>query len=215
MLMDVARRFTTLKYVDIGGGFGFQYVPAASTQFEWETFGEEFGRMMEHLSAELGRRITLILEPGRSVVASSGFLLTRVVAVDRRAVGGQVAGVDTTTSHISSETYRVYGGYRRIKLASRKTDAEVIPTDVVGRTTFSDDYVGRAARGDRQDKGLMLPRLQEGDLLAVLDAGGYGFAFASNFLNKPRPAEVMVDKGKARLTRRRETYDDMLRLQIY
>ena len=61
----------------------------------------------------------------------------------------------------------------------------------------------------------MLPRLQEGDLLAVLDAGGYGFAFASNFLNKPRPAEVMVDKGKARLTRRRETYDDMLRLQIY
>jgi diaminopimelate decarboxylase len=216
MLMDVARRFTaTLKYVDIGGGFGFQYVPAAPTQFEWETFGGEFGRMIEHLSAEFGRRITLILEPGRSVVASSGFLLTRVVAVDRRAAGGQVAGVDTTTSHISSETYRVYGGYRRIALASRKTDAEAIPTDVVGCTTFSDDYIGRAARGDRPDRGLMLPPLREGDLLAVLDAGGYGFAFASNFLNKPRPAEVMVDKGEARLTRRRETYDDMLRLQIY
>ena len=216
LLMNVARRFTaTLKYVDIGGGFGFQYVPAAPTKFEWESFGARFTGMMEQLSAELGRRITLILEPGRSVVASAGFLLTRVVAVDRRAAGGQVVGVDTTTSHISSETYRVYGGYRRIAVAGRKGHAAPIPTDVVGCTTFSDDYIGRAARGDRPDRGLMLPPLCEGDLIAVLDAGGYGFAFASNFLNKPRPAEVMVDQGEARLTRRRETYDDMLRLQIY
>ena len=61
----------------------------------------------------------------------------------------------------------------------------------------------------------MLPPLREGDLLAVLDAGGYGFAFASNFLNRPRPAEVVVDNGEARLTRRRETYDDMIQLQVY
>ena len=58
-----------------------------------------------------------------------------------------------------------------------------------------------------------LPPLREGDLLAVLDAGGYGFAFASNFLNKPRPAEVMVDSGQPRLIRQRETYEDLLRLQ--
>src|SRR6516164_3531632 len=171
--------------------------------------------MMEGLSSELGRRIVLILEPGRSVVAASGFLLTRVVGVDDRAAGGQLAGVDTTTSHTSSETYRVYGGYRRIVLANRCSDECPVPTDVVGCTTFSDDYIGRAPRGQGADRGLMLPPLREGDLLAVLDAGGYGFAFASNFLNKPRPAEVMVDAGRDRLTRRRETYDDMLRLQVY
>jgi diaminopimelate decarboxylase len=215
-LIEVARRFgATLQYVDVGGGFGYQYLPAPATQFQWAYFGERLAAMVERLSAELGHRLTLILEPGRSVIAGSGFLLTRVVGVDRRAAGGQVAGVDTTTSHISSETYRVYGGYRRIVLASRSCDAEPIPTDVVGCTTFSDDYIGRAARGVRNERGLLLPPLREGDLLAVLDAGGYGFAFASNFLNKPRPAEVMVDGGEARLIRRRETYDDMLRLQVF
>lgn len=216
MFIAVARRFArTLKYIDIGGGFGFQYVQSAPTQFEWERFGEQLAYMMEQLSADLGRSIELVIEPGRSVVASAGFLLTRVIGVDKRATGGQIAGVDTTTSHISREAYRVYGGYRRIALASRASLEEPIMTDVVGCTTFSDDYIGRAARGDHPDRGLMLPPLREGDLLAVLDVGGYGFAFASNFLNRPRPAEVMVDNGEARLTRRRETYDDMLRLQIY
>jgi diaminopimelate decarboxylase len=215
-LMDVARNFLDeLGYVDIGGGFGHQYIPAGPVEFEWEQFGDCVSQMMGKLSDEAGRRIGLILEPGRSVVAASGFLLTRVVGVDRRAAGGQVAGVDTTTSHISSETYRVYGGYRRIVLASRSSDAESIPTDVVGCTTFSDDYIGRAPRNHESDRGLKLPPLREGDLLAVLDAGGYGFAFASNFLNKPRPAEVMVDGGIARLIRHRETYEDMLRLQVF
>jgi diaminopimelate decarboxylase len=214
--MDVGRRFAeTLNYVDFGGGFGFQYLPAAPTRFEWESFGAEIARMLELLSADLGRRITLILEPGRSIVAGSGVLLTRVVGVDRRAAGGQVAGVDTTTSHISSGTYRVYGGYRRIALAGRAGVGGAIPTDVVGCTTFSDDYIGRAARRSGSDQGLVLPPLREGDLLAVLDAGAYGFAFASNCLNRPRPAEVVVDRGNARLTRHRETYDDLLRLQIY
>jgi diaminopimelate decarboxylase len=214
-LLEVARQFgATLQYVDVGGGFGYPYFPGPQMAFQWECFGKRFGEMTDRLSAELGRRIELILEPGRSVVAASGFLLTRVVGVDRRAAGGQVAGVDTTTSHISSETYRVYGGYRRIVLANRRSEDEVVPTDVVGCTTFSDDYVGKASRGGRPNRGLWLPPLREGDLLAVLDAGGYGFAFASNFLNKPRPAEVMVDEGRDWLTRQRETYDDMLRLQV-
>jgi diaminopimelate decarboxylase len=214
-LMEVARRFgDSLQYVDVGGGFGHQYAPNAPIQFDWEHFGTRFAGMMETLAADLGRRITLVLEPGRSLVAESGFLLTRVVGVDRRAAGGQVAGVDTTTSHISSETYRVYGGYRKIVLASRGGEGEPVPTDVVGCTTFSGDYIGRASRGARGDRGLSLTPLREGDLLAVLDAGGYGFAFSSNFLNKPRPAEVLVDQARPSLVRRRETYDDMLRLQV-
>jgi len=215
ILMDVAQRFgATLQYVDVGGGFGYPYKPAAPV-FDWEYFGARISEMMEGVSARLGRRAILILEPGRSIVAASGYLLTRVVGVDQRAAGGQLAGVDTTTSHISSETYRVYGGYRRIVLANRCSDECPVPTDVVGCTTFSDDYIGRASRGQSPDRGLMLPPLREGDLLAVLDAGGYGFAFASNFLNKPRPAEVMMDEGQAVLIRHRETYADMLRLQVY
>jgi diaminopimelate decarboxylase len=214
-LMEVGKRVgDTLEYVDIGGGFGYPYIPGGPDDFDWEFFGASMRDMLEDLSASLGRRIGLILEPGRSVVAASGYVLTRVVGVDRRAAGGQVAGVDTTVSHISSETFRVYGGYRRIALAGRHSGEEPIPTDVVGCTTFSDDYIGRAPRNERTDRGMILPPLREGDLLAVLDAGGYGFAFASNFLNKPRPAEVMIDAGVVRLVRRRETYDDMLRLQL-
>jgi diaminopimelate decarboxylase len=213
-LMDVGRRLhDTLEYVDIGGGFGYPYIPGGPEDFNWEVFGASMTEMMEALSNDLGRRVTLILEPGRSMVAASGYLLTQVVGVDRRAAGGQVAGVDTTVSHISTETFRVYGGYRRIALAGRNSDEAPVPTDVVGCTTFSDDYIGRAPRYDRTDRGITLPPLREGDLLAVLDAGGYGFAFASNFLNRPRPAEVLVDGGTARIVRRRETYEDMLRLQ--
>jgi diaminopimelate decarboxylase len=214
--MEVARYFLDeLEYVDVGGGFGYQYMPAGPPDFEWEYFGCCISRMMENLSAEAGRRISLFLEPGRSIVAASGFLLTRVVAVDRRSAGGQMAGVDTTTSHISSETYGVYGGYRRIVVANRPSEEEAVPTDVVGCTTFSDDYIGRAPRYDNSDRGVKLPPLHEGDVLAVLDAGGYGFAFCSNFLNKPKPAEIMVDGGAATLIRRWETYEDLLRLQLY
>ena len=213
-LINVARSFIkNLEYLDVGGGFGYPYMPAGPADFDWDHFGNGISRMMEDLSTEAGRRIHLILEPGRSVVAASGFLLTRVVGVDRRNTGGQVVGVDTTTSHIGSETYRVYGGYRRVVLANRTSQGEMMPTDVVGCTTFSDDYIARAPRYGKSDRGLRLPPLREGDLLAVLDAGGYGFAFASNFLNKPRPAEVMVDSGQPRLIRQRETYEDLLRLQ--
>jgi diaminopimelate decarboxylase len=215
-LMQVARQIgEELEYIDVGGGFGYPYIPGGPDAFDWQYFGEHMSEMMEDLSHTVGRRIKLLLEPGRSVVASSGFVLTRVIAVDRRAAGGQVAGVDTTVSHISSETYRVYGGYRRIALANRKSEEDAIPTDVAGCTTFSDDYIGRAPRYDRSDRGITLPPLREGDLLAVLEAGGYGFAFASNFLNKTRPAEVLVDGDDVRLVRRRETYEDLLRLQVY
>jgi len=214
-VMELAHQLAeTLEYVDIGGGFGYPYMPGGPDDFDWEFFGARIAEMVEDLSSSIGRRLTLIFEPGRGVVAASGYLLTRVVAVDRRAAGGQVAGTDTTVSHISSETFRVYGGYRRIVLAGRSSAEEPVPTDVVGCTTFTDDYIGRAPRYGHSEKGIVLPPLQEGDLLAVLDAGGYGFAFASNFLNKPRPAEVMVENASARLVRRRETYEDMLRLQV-
>ncbi len=214
-VMELAAQLgDTLEYVDIGGGFGYPYMPGGPDDFDWEFFGARIAEMVEDLSTRIGRRLTLIFEPGRGVVAASGYLLTSVVAVDRRAAGGQVAGTDTTVSHISSETFRVYGGYRRIALAGRSSEEEPVHTDVVGCTTFTDDYIGRAPRNGHTEKGIVLPPLKEGDLLAVLDAGGYGFAFASNFLNKPRPAEVMVENGEARLVRRRETYDDMLRLQL-
>jgi diaminopimelate decarboxylase len=80
---------------------------------------------------------------------------------------------------------------------------------VVGCTTFSDDFIGRASRG------IELPLLREGDILAITDCGGYGFAMASNFLNKPKPAEVIINNnGDLKLSRRAETYEDLLRMFV-
>ena len=80
-----------------------------------------------------------------------------------------------------------------------------IPTDVCGNTTHSRDFLARDCR---------LPPLAPGELLALRDVGAYGYAMSSHFLNRPRPAEVVIDQGQALLTTRRETFADLLATQV-
>jgi diaminopimelate decarboxylase len=102
-LMKVLDEFkSSLEYFDVGGGFGFHYNKNYGQSFCWQ----EFNKRLAHM---LPNDITLYLEPGRCLVAEAGTLLCKVISVDSRYLGGQLVGVDTTVSHISNETYRVYG----------------------------------------------------------------------------------------------------------
>ncbi|MGB3653885.1 MAG: decarboxylase, partial [Rivularia sp. (in: cyanobacteria)] len=148
----------------------------------------------------LDRKIDLIIEPGRAAIASCATLLAQVVSVKWQQ-DKQIIGVNTTVANLSVPS--VHGGYREI--VSWKTGKSYL-TDVCGNTTYSRDYLGRNCQ---------LPKLEIGDIIAILDVGAYGYAMSSHFLHRPRPAEILLDNHNHKLIRQREDYDILLHNQIF
>lgn len=200
-MIEASCALADLEYVDIGGGFGVAY-QEAQAPLDLAALGAGVSHRMETLSAARGRRIRLLLEPGRMLVAESGTLLTTIVSVKQRG-GRRYIGVDTTVGNIVVDS--VYHPYHRIEAVDPRGDSLDLPTDVCGNTTHSRDFLGRSCR---------LPELCPGDLLALRDVGAYGYAMSSHFLNRPRPAEVVVDGGQVYLTTRRESFADLLATQV-
>jgi len=200
-LIAASARLPDLEYVDLGGGFGVAY-RHGQPPLDLQRIGAEVTLRMEALSAERGRRVRLLLEPGRTVVATAGTLLVTVVSVKERG-GRRYVGVDSTVGNIVVES--VYHPFHRIEAVAPRGGDLDIPTDVCGNTTHSRDFLARSSR---------LPTLHPGDLLALRDVGAYGYAMSSHFLNRPRPAEVVVDGGETYLTTRRETFDDLLATRV-
>ena len=200
-LLDAARLLPDLEYVDAGGGFGIPY-QASQDPLPIAELGVEISARMEHLSAARGRRIRLQLEPGRILVAQAGSLLMTALSVKERGARRYV-GVDSTVGNIVVES--VYHPYHRIEMVSAPGPPLEIPTDVCGNTTHSRDFLARSCR---------LPHVRPGDLLVLHDVGAYGYAMSSHFLNRPRPAEVVVHDGTVHLTTRRETFEDLVATQL-
>ncbi|MDB5098586.1 MAG: lysA 2 [Cyanobacteria bacterium RYN_339] len=186
-----------LEAIDLGGGFGVPYREGLPP-LDLAALGHEVAERMEALSARRGRRIGLVVEPGRTLVAQAGTLYMTVVSVKERG-GRRFVGVDSTVGNIVVPS--VYHPYHRIEALEPRGGALDVPTDICGNTTHSRDFLGRDLR---------LPALQPGDLLAMHDVGAYGYAMSSHFLNRPRPAEVVLDGGNAILTTRREGFADLL-----
>jgi diaminopimelate decarboxylase len=196
-LMSVARHLPDLEYIDVGGGFGIPY-DDGQPALNIDCLGRHVADAMTGVSRDRGHPVRLLLEPGRILVGAAGTLLISVVAVKERG-GRRFVGVDSTVGNIVVPS--VYHPRHRIEVLEPRRGVRDVPTDVCGNTTHSRDYLGRDLR---------LPDLQPGDLLAVRDVGAYGYAMSSHFLNRPRPAEVVVDRGTAVLTTRRETLADLL-----
>jgi diaminopimelate decarboxylase len=195
-VIATAHQLPDWRYLDFGGGFGYPYRHGGAA-FDWPQFGQALSAQLERLS----QPIDLMIEPGRAAIAGCACLLTRVVSVKWQG-DRQVVGVDTTVANLSVPS--VHGGYREI-VAWHDPAQPRHTTDVCGNTTYSRDYLGRA---------LSLPALREGDLLAVLDVGAYGYAMSSHFLHRPRPAEVLLDGDTPRLIRQREDYSVLLNHQV-
>jgi diaminopimelate decarboxylase len=199
-LLEVAERVPALEYVNIGGGYGVGYrddEPDLNVNLVAATVSSR----MRALARRRGRRIRLVVEPGRALVASSGTLLLTVVSVKERG-GRRYVGVDSTVGNIVVPS--VYHGYHRIEAFTALDDACLeTPTDVCGNTTHSADFLARDVR---------LPALRRGDLLALRDVGAYAYAMSSHFLNRPRPPEVVLDGACAEVTTRRETFADLVAL---
>jgi len=182
-----------LETVDIGGGLGVDYDgsgapdPAALAD-----------RVLPHLR---GLPLKVLLEPGRSLVARAGALLTRVVAVKERH-GKTFVIVDAGMNDLMRPA--LYDAYHRIE-----------PVVLRGRPSRRVDVVGPVCEtGDFLALGRELESVEVGELLAVRDAGAYGFCMSSTYNMRPRAAEVLIADGRARLIRRRETFEDLVRTEL-
>ena len=185
-----------LDQLDLGGGFPVPYRP----EDEYPPI-EDFARPLVALLRPWRDRLRIQLEPGRYLAAEAGALLTTVQAVKHMA-GGRVVIVDTGMHHLLRPA--LYDAYHAILPWQAPAEMAAELCDVAGPICESADVVGRERR---------LPPLAAGDGLAILNAGAYGYSMASNYNAQPRPAEVLVDGGQARLIRRRETWADLTALE--
>ena len=184
-----------IQYVDAGGGFGIPYRPSHSHDFAAD-IAKYAQAVLEPL---FGLNVHVLLEPGRSVVAPTGVLLTRVLY--RKTNGAKrFLIVDAGMNDLLRPS--LYRAYHEIVPVTTEPAAVRESTDVVGPVCETGDFFAR----DRE-----LPVVDEGGLLAILDAGAYGMSLASNYNTRPRAAEVLVEGKRARLIRKRESFRDLVR----
>ena len=198
--VEVALRFIEqapgIDTLDLGGGF-----PVAYRDEDQYVSIEEFAAPLVARLAPLAGQLAFHLEPGRSLVADAGALLTTVQAV-KEVAGRRTLVVDAGMNTLLRPA--LYDAYHRTAPLTLPDAYQAVLSDVVGPICESADVLAR----ERQ-----LPPLCAGEMLALLQAGAYGFAMASQYNSQPRPAEVLVDGQQARLVRRRETYEDMIGLE--
>ncbi len=183
---DLAVEGITLRHLDIGGGLGVSYQESAPAIEEY----------MSVLTAKLGSRdLELVLEPGRSIVALAGTLLTRVLYL-KPSDAKNFAVVDAAMNDLLRPS--LYDAWQDIQ-AVTPHEGESRHWDIVGPICETGDFLGK-------DRRLAL---SEGDLLAAMGAGAYGFAMASNYNTRPRAAEVMVSGESLHLVGQREALSDL------
>ena len=192
LVAALAAEGIALEHVDLGGGFGIRYR---------EESPPDIGAYCRRLAGRLrGRGYQVLLEPGRAIVGNAGLLLTRVeyLKTDKARA---FAVVDASMSELIRPA--LYEAWHDI-VAVREDGARAPATyDVVGPVCESSDVLG-------SDRALAIA---PGDLVAILSAGAYGMAMASNYNSRPRPAEVVVDGSRAHLVRERETISSLYALE--
>jgi diaminopimelate decarboxylase len=182
----------SLRYLDFGGGLGIAYN------------GEEppsvsgYAELVIAATKDLG--LTLVLEPGRIIVGNAGTLVTRVTFIKDQGTKRFII-VDAGMNDLMRPS--LYGSHHQIWSVSENAATQV--ADIVGPICESSDFIAR----NRE-----LPAFQPGDLAAVMSAGAYGFSLSSNYNSRPRVAEVLVSGKKYEVIRRRESYEDLIRLEL-
>ncbi|HUX43138.1 MAG TPA: diaminopimelate decarboxylase [Terracidiphilus sp.] len=192
LVSQLSQQGIVLQSVDAGGGLGIDYHGGS---FDAEAKVAEYAAELERALAGFSGR--LMLEPGRFLVAQAGVLLTRVLQVKRSGKKTFVITDAAMNDLIRPALYQAH--HQIVPVKPRRGRPRVV--DIVGPVCESGDFFAR----DRE-----LAPVEPGDLLALLDAGAYGMAQSSNYNTRLRPAEVLVQRGKARLIRRRETIQDLL-----
>jgi diaminopimelate decarboxylase len=190
LVEDLNKDGIHIKYLDIGGGLGIQYLD------EVPPHPKELARRL--LPLLKGLDITIILEPGRSIVGNAGILLTRVLYI-KEGMDRKFVIVDAGMNDLMRPT--LYNAYHHI-IPVKKNRRKRITADIVGPICESGDFIAR----ERE-----IPSVKTGEHLAVLSAGAYGASMSSNYNSRPRAAEVLVYGSEHYIIRERESYRDLIR----
>lgn len=192
--LDLIAPYPSIRTINIGGGLPVAYHPDEQIP-DFEAFAESL--------APLLRGYTVLLEPGRAIIADAGMLVANTLYVKEQA-GHRFIITDASMAELIRPS--LYEAHHHIVPVVRVDDAAHTPAQVVGPVCETSDVLGR---------DVPLPALSPGEPLAILTAGAYGMVMASNYNQRPRPPEVVVmpDGRHWQVARRRETWDDLLHLE--
>ena len=182
-----------LRHIDFGGGLGISYDGTEVVD------AAEYGRRLVEIVRPSG--LTALVEPGRVLIGPAGVLVTCIVDIKHFEGGRQFVVLDAGMTELMRPA--LYGAFHRIEPVVPRAGAPIV-ADIVGPVCESTDTFAR----DRE-----LPPVEVGDLMIVRDVGAYGAVMGSTYLRRPLPPEVLVDGGRWRVVRRRQTLEDMLRLE--
>lgn len=178
-----------IHHLDLGGGLGIQYTDETPP-----AIADYVQALIDTLNDD---SVEIIIEPGRAIAGNAGVLLTQVEFLKPTA-HKNFAIIDAAMNDLIRPA--LYQAYQQIVPVTPRNDGLNARWDLVGPVCETGDFLGK-------DREL---NLKEGDLLAVMSAGAYGFTMSSNYNTRPRAAEVMVQNDQAWLVRPRETYDDLM-----
>jgi len=199
VVFDVAFQFPNLRFLDFGGGFKVAYKPG-DLSTDIENVGQKVTEAFQNFCAKYGRQLELWLEPGKFLVSECGYLIVKVNVV-KETPTITFLGVDSGLNHLIRPM--LYDAYHSVYNLSNPN---------APKATY--DVVGYICETDTLASDRVLPESKSGDLLVIKNAGAYGFSMASNYNSRLRPAEVLVWEGKAKLIRKREDFEDLVKNQV-
>ncbi len=198
-VFEIAKRFDHIEYVNFGGGIMVRHHPDDKV-IELDTIGEILKKEYDKFCVSLGRKVQIWFEPGRYLMSESGWLLTKAVVLK---TNGFINFVGTNTGFNHLLRPMMYDAYHEIINISNP-DGEFEKYNIVGNLCEIDN-IGTNRR---------LNKVRKDDIILIKNAGAYGFSMSSNYNSRPKPAEVLIIDGQARLIRKRENFDDLIRNQI-
>lgn len=199
ILLDIAKEFPDLDYIDFGSGFKVAYKPG-DVETDIEELGSRISERFNKFCEEYGKDLKLMFEPGKFMVSEAGYFFAQVNVI-KQTTSTVFAGVDSGLNHFIRPMF--YNAYHKITNISRPK----------GKARFY-TVVGYICETDTFGINRQMTELQEGDFICMHNAGAYCFSMASNYNSRYRPAEVLVHEGQAYLIRKRENMEDLLRTQV-
>lgn len=202
-LLTIAENFEELEFIDMGGGFGIPYEKQDGQEpLDIKTLGREVDGIIYEWTKKHEREIEFKIEPGRYIPAECSVLLGTAHAV-KMNYGRKYIGTDLGFNVLLRPV--MYNSHHDIEIYKKNNEQtyEKEEVTVVGNICESGDILAQ---------NIVLPKIEKGDILGILDAGAYGYVMSSNYNNRLRPAEVLIkENGETKIIRRRDTLEDLMR----